>query len=94
MAITLTDGVIEYDSIKNALINNLSTRDEVACTSPAGHCFASDGGTGIPENLKVVKGRGGDFEVWRLSQNKQSILNKYQVSRCQYCMRYLVNGEL
>lgn len=93
--IKLTEGVLDYDTIKGKLINNPLTGEEIGfCTHPAGHCFGSDGGTGIPENLKVAPGRGGEFEVWKLSATKLSILAKYRVEKCQYCLKYYVSEEI
>ena len=64
------------------------------CTSPAGHCFGSDGGSGIPANLKVAPGRGGDHEVWTLSANKNKVEKKEIYSRCQYCLKYSYNRDI
>lgn len=58
------------------------------CNSPAGHCFGSDGGSGIPANLKVAEGRGGEFEVWQLDSNKEVVEKKEIYERCQYCLKY------
>lgn len=58
------------------------------CTHPAGHCFGSDGGSGIPENLKVPPGQGGDQEVWTLNAQKNKILNKAVYEKCQYCGKF------
>ena len=57
------------------------------CTSPAGHCFGSDGGSGIPENLKVAPGRGGEQEVWTLDAKGETIGKKEIYERCQYCLK-------
>ena len=57
------------------------------CTVPYGHCFGSDGGSGIPKDLKVAEGRGGDQEVWTLNAAKTQILIKATYSRCQYCLK-------
>lgn len=53
------------------------------CTSHAGHCFGSDGGT-----EKVPEGRGGEFRVWKLSIDKESLLEDAYYLRCQYCLKY------
>lgn len=58
------------------------------CTHPAGHCYGSDGGHGIPENLKVPEGRGGEFRVQALSEDKQAISEDAYYVRCQYCLKY------
>lgn len=55
------------------------------CTHPAGHCYGSDGGSGIPEILKVSKGQGGDKEVWEIDKIKDELLSKAIYSFCQYC---------
>lgn len=64
------------------------------CDFPQGHCFGSDGGTGIPLKDKVLKGRGGDQEVWKLSADKSQILAKQQYFKCQYCQKYVYSGEI
>ena len=90
MAITLSEGVIDYDNIKNNLILDPVTQEVIGlCTHPAGHCYGSDGGSGIPNNLKVAEGRGGDKEVWELNGAKTKVNKKYIYSRCQYCQKYL-----
>lgn len=94
MPITLAKDVLDYDNLKDQLINDPVTGDEIGkCTHPAGHCFGSDGGSGIPKELKVEKGRGGEFEVNKLSQDKNNILKKYNSERCQYCLKYFITGE-
>lgn len=65
-----------------------STIDTGACTHPAGHCFGSDGGSGIPQNLKVAEGKGGEFQVATLSSDKESIEKLEIYSRCQFCQKY------
>lgn len=64
------------------------------CTHPAGHCFGSDGGSGIPEELKVPTDRGGEKEVWTLSINKKQVLKKEIYSICQYCLKYTFKEEI
>lgn len=64
------------------------TVDTSECTHPAGHCFGSDGGSGIPHNLKVAKGRGGEFEVMKLSHDKEKVEEDAYYARCQYCLKY------
>ena len=59
------------------------------CLAGYSHCFGSDGGSGIPQNMKVAPGRGGDQEVWTLSTNKNKIDKKEIYSRCQFCLKYL-----
>ena len=63
------------------------------CTHPAGHCYGSDGGSGIPANLKVLPGQGGSKEVWELSTNKSAILSKAVYNKCQYCCKYDDNPQ-
>lgn len=63
------------------------------CTHPAGHCYGSDGGSGIPENLKVPEGQGGSKEVWELDSKKEAIINKAIYSTCQYCGKFTYAGE-
>ena len=64
------------------------------CTSPAGHCFGSDGGSGIPSNLKVASNRGGEQEVWTLSASGNKIEKKEIYERCQYCLKYNYNRDI
>ena len=64
------------------------------CTSPAGHCFGSDGGSGIPANLKVAPGRGGEQEVWILSTDKNKVEKREVYERCQYCLRYSYSRDV
>ena len=61
--------------------------DTGECTHPAGHCYGSDGGSGIPQNLKVAEGRGGEVEVWELDGVKEKVEKKEIYSRCQYCLK-------
>ena len=58
------------------------------CAHPAGHCYGSDGGSGIPDNLKVAKDRGGEFRVQELSADKTKLLEDAYYLRCQYCQKY------
>lgn len=55
------------------------------CTHPAGHCYGSDGGSGIPENLKVAEGQGGEVEVWQLDSKKETVEKMEIYNKCQYC---------
>ena len=64
------------------------TIQEGECTHPAGHCFGSDGGSGIPANLKVPEGQGGEFRVQKLSDDKTKIEEDAYYERCQYCGKY------
>ena len=89
MPVAIPQDILDYDTLVFTEQDGISN-----CTSPAGHCFGSDGGSGIPSNLKVAKGRGGEFEVWKLSSNKSKILNKYKVERCQYCLKHYVSQEI
>lgn len=58
------------------------------CTHPAGHCFGSDGGSGIPEHLKVTPGRGGEQRVWKLDIVGEKVVEDEWYSKCQYCGKY------
>lgn len=69
-------------------ILDASLLDTSGCTHPAGHCFGSDGGSGIPNNLKVAEGRGGEQEAWRLNASKTQILSRDVYAKCQYCQKY------
>lgn len=91
MAITLPADVLDYSTLTFTEGENATQSN---CTSPAGHCFGSDGGTGIPTNLKVAEGRGGGFETWKLNANKSKILNKYKVERCQYCQKFYISKDI
>ena len=57
------------------------------------HCYGSDGGTGIPINMKVPVGRGGNLGVWELNGAKSKVLNKFVYSKCQYCGKYIYAGK-
>lgn len=57
------------------------------CTHPAGHCFGSDGGSGIPESMKVLKGRGGEQRIWDVDIDDK-IKEDAWYERCQYCLKY------
>ena len=73
------------------LIENIvlcDSGDVSNCTHPAGHCFGSDGGSGIPANLKVAEGRGGEQEICKLNAQKTKILTKAVYEKCQYCGKY------
>lgn len=86
MPIAIPTGTLDYDKVTVAT--------DSSCTHPAGHCFGSDGGSGIPDNLKVAEGRGGSFELWKLSTNKNSVTDKYATTRCQYCLQYYVSEKI
>ena len=79
----------DIEEIKNSFII-----DDEPCSHPAGHCYGSDGGSGIPENLKVATGRGGSEVVWELNNDKSQVLGKYNYLRCQYCMKYRYQDEV
>ena len=64
------------------------TIDTSECTHPAGHCFGNDGGSGIPQNMKVQEGRGGEFRVQKLSVDKEKLEEDAYYNRCQYCGHY------
>lgn len=71
---------------KNAI--DKDTIDTSECTHPAGHCYGSDGGSGVPNNLKVDTGRGGEFRVQKLSVDKLKLEEDAYYNRCQYCLKY------
>ena len=73
------------------LIQDIIIQEE--CDFSQGHCFGSDGGSGIPDNLKVPIGRGGNQEVWTLNLQQTKILAQQYYSRCQYCLKYYYAGE-
>lgn len=82
-ALALPSDVLDFEGLQ------LTDNGDVSnCTHPAGHCFGSDGGSGIPQNLKVAPGRGGSKEVWTLNSQKTKVLKKEIYERCQYCLRY------
>ena len=68
-------------------IKEIKDLDFSECTHPAGHCFGSDGGTGIPENLKVPIGRGGEIRAWELDSKREAILQDNWYLICQYCLK-------
>lgn len=80
---------ISKDAINKETIVDTDNGDVSNCTHPAGHCFGSDGGSGIPDNLKVPKGQGGEFRVQQLSLDKTKIEENAYYDRCQYCSKYL-----
>ena len=59
------------------------------CDFPQGHCYGSDGGTGIPDKDKVATGRGGNVEAWTLSADSKTILEKASYLKCQFCQKYV-----
>ena len=59
-----------------------------SCLVGYSHCFGNDGGSGIPQSMKVAKGRGGEVEVWQLDGTKEKIEKKEIYNRCQYCQKY------
>ncbi len=85
MPINFPLNIIDFDTIKNNLAQDGN------CTHLAGHCFGSDGGSGIPEKLKVPPGRGGVKEVWTQDIAKLQILRKDFYDVCQYCGKYNFN---
>ena len=86
--IIIPQDILDYDTITLCDDGSVSN-----CTHPAGHCFGLDGGSGIPENLKVAPGRGGSFEVWRLNAQKTQIISQATYIRCQYCQKYNYENE-
>lgn len=72
--VKLEEGVLDKETIETGV-----------CTHPAGHCYGSDGGSGIPENLKVAPGGGGTKEVWALDSKKEVVESKEVYLKCQYC---------
>ena len=79
--------VLAKDVIDKEIVVLVEKDGASNCTSPAGHCFGSDGGSGIPENLKVAEGRGGEVEVWTLDAKKEVVETKEVYNRCQYCLK-------
>ena len=69
------------------------TDEGTSCNPGYSHCFGLDGGSGIPQNMKVAEGRGGNQEIWTLSANKNKIDKKEVYSRCQFCQKYIYAGE-
>lgn len=82
MALTLPTRALDFDLIQKQIAKDGN------CTHPAGHCYAANGGSGGPVNLRVPEGRGGGVEIWQLDQSKSSIIKKYGAYRCQYCRKY------
>lgn len=78
-----------FEEIKSSIIVDGDT-----CSSPQGHCFGSDGGSGIPENLKVALGRGGTHEIVETGADKTEIIGRYDYLRCQFCMKYKFSEEV
>lgn len=87
MPILLPTNIFDFETIESNLA------EDNLCTHPAGHCYGSDGGSGIPDNLKVPKGQGGTIEVWELDALKANILSKANYSKCQYDGSYIYAGE-
>ena len=84
MAFTVPGGILTKDTI--------TVQD--TCDFPQGHCFGSDGGTGIPNNTKVPEGRGGTYEVWTLNAQRTKVTVKEYYSKCQYCEKYYYAGNI
>ena len=80
--------IIEKDAIDKDTIELCDKGDVSNCTHPAGHCFGSDGGSGIPANLKVAEGQGGTFRVQQLSADKTKLEEDSYYEKCQYCGKY------
>ena len=76
---------IDADAIDKSTIVETDSGDVSNCTHPAGHCFGSDGGSGIPDNLKVLEGQGGEFRIQKLSDDKTKLEEDAYYERCQYC---------
>ena len=76
---------IDKDAVDKDPIVLTDNGDVSNCTHPAGHCFGSDGGSGIPANLKVLEGQGGEFRVQALSADKTKIEEDAYYIKCQYC---------
>lgn len=66
---------------------DIETLDLGDCTHPAGHCYGSDGGSGIAKELQVAPGRGGIVKAWLLDQTKTVVLQKAIYAQCQYCLK-------
>lgn len=86
MAIKLPENIFEKSKIEE----NLALDGN--CTNPAGHCYGNDGGSGMPEHLKVAPGRGGKVEAWQLDANKTKVLEKINYNKCQFCGKYIYAG--
>lgn len=84
---------ISSDALDKSRIELADPDGKPNCTHPAGHCFGSNGGSGIPENLKVAEGQGGEFRVQKLSVDKSRIEEDAYYSRCQYCLKYYNGNE-
>lgn len=84
---------IEKDAVDKDTILECDKGDVSNCTYPAGHCFGSDGGSGIPLNLKVPTGRGGEFRVQKLSADETKLEEDAIYERCQYCLKYNFSRE-
>ena len=70
----------------------LITEEGTPCLPGYGHCFGSDGGSVIPQNMKVAEGRGGNQEIWTLNAAKSKILKQEIYSKCQFCGKYIYAG--
>lgn len=91
MDLILPHGVLNRTDVRGNLVD---TGDVSNCTHPAGHCFGSDGGSGIPENLKVLPGRGGEVEAWGTDDAQQETVIKETYLRCQFCRKFSFVGEV
>lgn len=81
---------LDIKEIKDITI--IDPEGNTPCLSGYSHCFGSDGGSGIPQNMKVAEGRGGEQEIWTLSANKNKIDKKEIYSKCQFCGKYIYAG--
>ncbi len=59
------------------------------CLRQPGHCFGSDGGSGVSNDLKVTPGQGGEQEVWTLDPLGLKVTKKELYHMCQYCQKGL-----
>jgi len=80
---------ISTDALDKTTTTETDKGDVSNCTHPAGHCFGSDGGSGIPENLKVAPGGGGEFRIQQLSPDKTKLVEDAIYLKCQYCGKYM-----
>lgn len=79
---------IPPDAIDKDTITETDRGDVSNCTSIQGHCYGSEGGTGVPEGLRVREGRGGEYRVQKLSTDRERLEEDAYYVRCQYCLKY------
>ena len=78
--------------------SNVKTIDQITiqevCDFSQGHCYGSDGGSGVPYDIKVATGRGGDQEVWTVSLDGKQIEKMELYLRCQFCQKYVYSETI